>query len=100
MLAIRIHVDDCGADNGPLQVLDGSHRQGKLISDQIDSWVNRVKPTDCLVAAGSLLTLKPLLLHRSSKAVHPTNRRVIHIEFASVDLSGGLEWQDRIPLRP
>lgn len=98
MLAVRIHVDDCGPTNGPLQVLAGSHRHGKLATDQIDSWIQRVEPTDCLADAGSLLALKPLLLHRSSKAVHPTNRRVIHIEFANRDLPGGLEWKDRVPM--
>lgn len=30
MLAIRIHLDPCGATNGPLRVIPGSHRDGWL----------------------------------------------------------------------
>jgi ectoine hydroxylase-related dioxygenase (phytanoyl-CoA dioxygenase family) len=30
MLAIRIHLVECGADNGPLRVVPGSHNQGFL----------------------------------------------------------------------
>ena len=30
MLAIRLHLDDCGPDNGPLRVLPGSHTAGVL----------------------------------------------------------------------
>src|SRR4051794_41033515 len=30
MLTVRLHLDDCGVDNGPLQVLPGSHAAGVL----------------------------------------------------------------------
>ncbi len=36
MLAVRIHLDDCGEDNGPLRVIPGSHRHGRLADDQIE----------------------------------------------------------------
>ena len=32
MLTVRLHLDDCGEDNGPLRVLPGSHRLGRLTS--------------------------------------------------------------------
>ena len=35
MLVVRLHLDDCGEDNGPLRVLPGSHRLGRLTSEQI-----------------------------------------------------------------
>jgi len=38
----------------------------------------------------------PLILHASSKAVSPSHRRVIHIEYAGAELPGGLEWHTRI----
>jgi hypothetical protein len=38
----------------------------------------------------------PLILHASSKAASPSHRRVIHIEFASLELPGGLHWHRRI----
>ena len=36
MLAIRIHLDPCGDDNGPVRVLDGTHRLGRLTPQAID----------------------------------------------------------------
>src|SRR4029453_8748221 len=30
MLTIRVQLDDCGQDNGPLRVVPGSHRRGEL----------------------------------------------------------------------
>jgi hypothetical protein len=32
MLTLRVFVDDCGEDNGPLEVVKGSHRFGRLAS--------------------------------------------------------------------
>src|SRR5687767_8321808 len=32
MLAVRIHLDECGPDNGPLRVIAGSHQHG-ILSD-------------------------------------------------------------------
>ena len=36
MLAIRLHLDPCGADNGPVRVIYGTHRSGRLAPDAID----------------------------------------------------------------
>ena len=35
MLSVRIHLDDCDADNGALRVLPGTHRLGRLTGEQI-----------------------------------------------------------------
>ena len=35
MVTVRLHLDDCGAQNGALRVLGGTHRGGKLDSAQI-----------------------------------------------------------------
>jgi hypothetical protein len=46
----------------------------------------------CEVPEGGLLAMRPLLLHSSSSARLPSHRRVLHLEFASCQLPGGLEW--------
>jgi ectoine hydroxylase-related dioxygenase (phytanoyl-CoA dioxygenase family) len=38
MLSVRLHLDDCGNDNGPLRVVPGSHRRGLLSDTQIQDW--------------------------------------------------------------
>lgn len=95
MLALRVHLDDCGADNGPVRVLPGSHREGRLDDDRIEAWKRRVEPVDCLAARGEILAFRPLLLHASSPATKPGRRRVVHFEFAIGELPGGLEWHRR-----
>jgi ectoine hydroxylase-related dioxygenase (phytanoyl-CoA dioxygenase family) len=92
MLAVRIHLDDCGPDNGPLRVLPGSHRAGRLTTGQIADCKTRVTPVEVPVARGGILAFRPLLLHASSPATSPAHRRVVHLEFAAAMLADGLEW--------
>jgi hypothetical protein len=92
MVTLRLHLDDCPADNGALRVLPGSHREGKLSAEQIVAWKERVPETVCEVPAGGVLRMRPLLLHASSVATRPGHRRVLHIEFACEPLPGGLRW--------
>ncbi|WP_244238853.1 phytanoyl-CoA dioxygenase family protein [Corallococcus carmarthensis] len=96
MVAVRVHLDDCGEDNGPVRVLSGSHREGRLSSSSIPGWLERTAPQDCLVPRCGLLVMRPLLLHASSPARVPGHRRVIHLEFAAQALPGGLEWHARV----
>lgn len=95
MLALRIHLDDCGPDNGPLRVLPGSHRHG-WVEDDIDSWKRKTNEAVCTVPHGGVVAMRPLILHASSKAVSPSNRRVIHIEYAAQPLPNGLQWNRQV----
>lgn len=85
-LAIRIHLDDCPAGNGALQVLPGSHR------DQTAE-VTTGMGVMITAAAGDVLIMHPLLLHASSPAATPSRRRIIHVEYATDPLPGGLAWE-------
>jgi ectoine hydroxylase-related dioxygenase (phytanoyl-CoA dioxygenase family) len=91
MITIRVHIDDCLEDNGPLQVLPGSHCHGRLSDAEIAKWSHSPGVT-CPTPRGSALVMRPLLLHRSSPAKVPSHRRVLHLEFAGENLPGGLEW--------
>jgi ectoine hydroxylase-related dioxygenase (phytanoyl-CoA dioxygenase family) len=95
MVTLRLHLDDCGPDNGPLRVLPGSHRHGKLSPTAIDRWRTEKPEVACTVNRGGVLLMRPLLLHASSPATVPAHRRVIHLEYAAGGLSGGLEWHER-----
>ncbi|HWE94654.1 MAG TPA: phytanoyl-CoA dioxygenase family protein [Tepidisphaeraceae bacterium] len=92
MLTVRLHLDDCTEDNGPLILLPGSHAQGVLSTTQIARWRQDVLPVACCCPAGGAVLMRPLLLHASSQARTPGHRRMIHIEFAGGDLPGGLQW--------
>ena len=77
MLAIRLHLDDCGPDNGPLRVIPASHRSLEESTELVEELVAK---------RGEVLAMRPLLMHSSGRATSPTHRRVIHLEFALVDL--------------
>jgi hypothetical protein len=56
----------CGPDNGPVRVIDSSHRLGRLSGSEIDR-LRRMHPErDCAVAEGGVLGFRPLLLHASA----------------------------------
>jgi ectoine hydroxylase-related dioxygenase (phytanoyl-CoA dioxygenase family) len=92
MLTVRLHLDDCGADNGPLRVLRGSHARGRLKDEEIEHWEQNGKEVACLVPKGGALLMRPLLLHASAPAKKPCHRRVIHLEYAADPLPHGLKW--------
>lgn len=96
MIAVRVHLDECGPDNGPLRVLPGSHRSGVLATEEIDGWKGRVAEAACCADRGDALLMRPLLLHASSAAARPQRRRVVHVEYAVPDLPGGLEWYETV----
>jgi len=93
MLAIRIHLDDCGADNGPLRVVPGSHRDGILSDGEIQRR-SKESAVACAVLRGDAILMRLLILHSSPPATRPSNRRVVHLEFAAAELPHGATWQD------
>jgi len=95
MVAVRVHLDDCGAGNGPLRVIPGSHCHGWL-DDDIEDWKRKGNDERCIVACGGVVTICPLILHASSASEAAGHRRVIHIEYASDELPGPLDWNNRI----
>lgn len=90
MLTVRIHLDETWLDNGPLRVIPGSHRNGIMAKRPSADHV-----ASCWVVEGGIVFMKPLLWHESNKATEPSHRRVIHIEFADIELPDPLEWHER-----
>jgi hypothetical protein len=92
VVALRIHVDDSCADNGPLRVLPGTHALGVLDDREVRQLAERVPRHECTMDAGGVLAMSPLLIHASSKARSDAPRRVLHLEYVrSLHLGPGLE---------
>jgi ectoine hydroxylase-related dioxygenase (phytanoyl-CoA dioxygenase family) len=84
LVALRVHFDDAGPENGALSVVHGSHSLGRLSGAEIlripsESYTQY----DC--RAGDVLLLKPLAVHRSGRSILPTHRRVLQILYAPRD---------------
>jgi ectoine hydroxylase-related dioxygenase (phytanoyl-CoA dioxygenase family) len=95
MLTVRIHLDDCDSSNGPVRVIAGSHRSGRLSDAAISAVSHSGEVVTCACSRGGLLAMGPLLLHGSSSATAPSRRRVLHLDFASCSLADGLEWSEQ-----
>lgn len=93
-ITIRIHLDDSDETNGALKVVPGSHNK-KLSDAEINLITQNGIPYISDVAACGIQIMKPLLLHSSSKATSQRHRRVLHLEFNTMDLPNGLEWAER-----
>lgn len=91
MLTLRLHLDQADEANGALRVLPGSHACGRLDSFQIED-LKQQQPVTCVVPAGGVLLMRPLLRHSSKPALNPSHRRVLHFEYSSVALPAGLRW--------
>ncbi len=91
MITIRLHLDDCGDDNGPLRVIAGSHLS-ILTPEQQTRLIETAQQTTCCVPAGGAVLMRPMILHASTPARTPFHRRVIHIEYAAATLPAGLRW--------
>jgi ectoine hydroxylase-related dioxygenase (phytanoyl-CoA dioxygenase family) len=98
MLAIRIYLDECGPENGPLRVVRGSHHLGKLTAEDIEQVVADGPIMDLPVRRGGFLLMRPLLVHASAAARAPEHRRVLHIEFAPKEAISPLKWHETVTL--
>ncbi len=96
IVALRINIDGCDFDDGPLRAIPGSH----LLANGIDG--AKVEAAQAAMAIefvgdpGDVWLLNPLVLHASSKTRRPTRRRVLHLEFANFELPGGVNWHRQI----
>jgi len=93
IFTIRIHLDDTDTRNGALKIVPGSHNK-RLSTEEIRTITENCVPYSCEVPAGGIQLMKPLLLHSSAKS-KKQKRRVIHLEFASLDLAKGIDWLEK-----
>jgi ectoine hydroxylase-related dioxygenase (phytanoyl-CoA dioxygenase family) len=92
VLALRVHLDDSTSSNGPLRVLPATHSLGVLDDAEIHELSTTTPAVDCIVPAGGVLAMRPLILHSSSKSQSQAPRRVLHIEYAATkQVDAGLE---------
>jgi len=91
VVALRLHLDESDADNGPLRVIPGSHLGGVLTDEAVLECARSRAPFECLSPRGGVIAMKPLLIHSSSKACSMRSRRVLHIEYCdSLELRSGI----------
>ncbi|WP_331497700.1 WYL domain-containing protein [Flavivirga spongiicola] len=92
--SMRIHLDDTTVKNGALKVIPGSHNKG-LNDAEIKLITANSIPFVSEIGSGGVQLLKPLLLHASSETTVQKRRRVLHLEFSSIELPNGLQYAEK-----
>ncbi|HEY0158740.1 MAG TPA: phytanoyl-CoA dioxygenase family protein [Thermoanaerobaculia bacterium] len=83
VVALRVHLDDSFAANGPLRVLPGTHERGVLSEYKVAEVARAaVSFAECVAGRGGVVAMRPLLIHSSPRGDDPAPRRVLHIEYA------------------
>jgi ectoine hydroxylase-related dioxygenase (phytanoyl-CoA dioxygenase family) len=90
---VRIHLDDTDETNGALKVVPASHKGGIVRLTNVP--LKDHSEMYCNVDAGSVMIMRPLLLHASNRTISERRRRVIHLEFSRAILPDGIEWSER-----
>jgi len=96
LVAVRLHLDDCQVGDGPLRVVPGTHKLGRLNNESALYERDKRGETVCPVERGAALVMRPLLLHASSRASGSSKRRVLHFVYGPGDLPFGLRWQHAV----
>lgn len=98
VVALRLHLDDCLSEHGPLQVRLGSHKHGRVAVDDRPTLFERTPIAQCCTNRDGAVLMHPLAFHHSTKATEPTHRRVLHIEFADTKLPAPLQWHEFVTM--
>jgi ectoine hydroxylase-related dioxygenase (phytanoyl-CoA dioxygenase family) len=91
LLAVRVHVDHCSLEDGPLWVVPGSHELGR-VGPAHAAEARRTAGVVVPAKRGDALLMRPLVLHASSKSSGSSLRRVLHFLFGPEVLPYGLVW--------
>jgi ectoine hydroxylase-related dioxygenase (phytanoyl-CoA dioxygenase family) len=92
MVTLRLFVDDCGSDAGPLKVAVGSHRLGRVEASKASVLAKTSAIVEATGRAGDVLAMRPLLIHASDKSSSASRRRVVHVDFSPDELPAPLQW--------
>ena len=91
MLTLRIHLDEVTDENGPLQVIPGSHVSSESVENGKHTAVS------IHASVGDVLAMRPLISHSSGPATQGTkrHRRILHLEFAASEtLPEDYQWHN------
>lgn len=92
MVTVRIHLDAATTSNGCLKVLPGSHNAGLIAGGMARDYIDHDRVVYCESAVGGAVIMRPHILHSSEKSTAAMPRRILHFEYSSYRLPGGISW--------
>jgi ectoine hydroxylase-related dioxygenase (phytanoyl-CoA dioxygenase family) len=92
MATVRIHLDAVDTDNAPLLIASGSHQCGLIRERDVGEIVGASEIYSCDAEPGDVWLYATAILHASDRAVRPTRRKVLQVDYSATDLPKPLEW--------
>jgi hypothetical protein len=92
MRFVRVHLDDCNAANGAMEIALGSEVEGLVRETQAAEIAARYPSELCAAERGDIQILPMLVLHRSRPATSDAPRRALRLDYALTDLPAPLSW--------
>lgn len=93
MVFARVHFDFCSEINGAMEIALGSHHHGLVDAADARAVAEACLRKVCVAAAGDVLFMKALTLHRSLTSRSEAPRRALRVDFAQrADLDDRLKW--------
>jgi len=96
LLAARLHFDEAGPETGGLWVIPHSHERGVIAEKDIPGAVAERGALSTNPLQGSVMLMRPLILHRSRTMKEKNVRRVLHVLFAPMSLAS-YPWANARP---
>jgi hypothetical protein len=95
MSFVRVHLDDCDAANGAMEIAIGSEGEGAVTESRAAEVATRYPVEVCDARRGDIQILPMLILHRSRPATSNAPRRALRLDYALGDLPPPLAWRAR-----
>jgi Phytanoyl-CoA dioxygenase (PhyH) len=92
MRFVRVHLDDCDATNGAMEIAQGSEAEGLVPESQAAEVATRYPTETCAARRGDIQILPMLVLHRSRPAKTDAPRRALRLDYALTTLPAPLAW--------
>ncbi|MBO6506538.1 MAG: phytanoyl-CoA dioxygenase family protein [Kordiimonadaceae bacterium] len=92
MITIKVLLDDCGPENGPIKIAAGSHHLGKLKASEVAEAIEGRKQINLVGKAGDVWVHAGSSVHSSNRSQLTENRRILHVDYSAEGLPDDLNW--------
>lgn len=96
---LRISLDPCPHESGPLLIIPATHTRGLLPQPSVDAAATAGPVIECATTEGGAVLMRPHTIHASARSTSNTRRRVLHLEFTAAALPPPLHWGEAVALR-
>jgi ectoine hydroxylase-related dioxygenase (phytanoyl-CoA dioxygenase family) len=85
-------LSDVTEENGPMEIAVGSHHLGVVSDNKAQEHSEKFDKVKVTGKAGDVFLVKGLTLHRSLKAMTPSHRHSLRLDFSNASLSNNPLW--------